>query len=98
MGRSPLGTRGIIGRLLSEPGRAPRPPLGLVLWDLWPCQTRPLPDILEVMTRGERIAMSVTEFFRYLLGHEPSTGFAVQLLEACSARVEVGPVPTRHLP
>lgn len=31
--------------------------------------------------------MNVTEFFRYLLGHEPSTGLAVQLLETYSARV-----------
>jgi hypothetical protein len=32
--------------------------------------------------------MSVTEFFRYLLGCEPTTGLAVQLIEVYGSRAE----------
>lgn len=42
-------------------------PLGLTRWDLWPCRQRALPGTLEGTTRGERTAMSATDFFRYML-------------------------------
>jgi hypothetical protein len=37
--------------------------------------------------------MSVTEFFRYLLGHEPSTVLAVQVLEVRHGRARADASP-----
>ena len=35
--------------------------------------------------------MSMSEFFRYLLGHETSTGLAVQLIEVCASSTAAQP-------